>query len=96
MKIKLNILSFLFSHGVFNDYCYFCQFKNEQDIQNNYLDIAFIDLPAFEFDSMDNLIKTIKIIKYAYKSIILFFNSFSLSSSLDLLFTLFLLIKPGI
>ena len=55
--------TFLFSHGVFNEYCYFYQFKNEQDLKNNFLNTAFLVLPAFEFDSMNTLNRIIKKIK---------------------------------
>ena len=55
--------TFLFSHGVFNEYCYFYQFKNEQDLKNNFLNTAFLVLPAFEFDSMNALNKIIKKLK---------------------------------
>ena len=55
--------SFLFSHGVFNEYCYFYQFKNRKDIRNYYLNTMFVVLPAFEFESMDALNKMIKTIK---------------------------------
>ena len=51
---------FIFSHGVFNDYCFFYKFKNNQDLKNNYLNTAFLVLPAFESDSMNNLNKIIK------------------------------------
>ena len=50
----------MFSHGVFNEFCFFYQFKNKQDLKNNYLNTAFLVLPAFEFDSMNNLNKLIK------------------------------------
>ena len=52
--------NFLFSHGVFNEFCFFYQFKNKQDLKNNYLNTAFLVLPAFEFDSMNNLNELIK------------------------------------
>ena len=55
--------SFLFSHGVFNDFTYFYQFKNKRDIKDNFLNTAYVVLPAFEFDSMDSLNKLIKNIK---------------------------------
>jgi hypothetical protein len=48
---------FLFTHGVFNEYCYLHKFKNAQDFRDNYLNTAFIVLPALEFESMDNLNK---------------------------------------
>ena len=51
---------FLFTHGVFNEYCYLHRFRNTQDFRNAYLNTAFIVLPAFEFESMDNLNKLIK------------------------------------
>jgi len=51
---------FLFTHGVFNEYCFLHKFKNAQDFRDNYLNTAFIILPAFEFESMDNLNKLIK------------------------------------
>ena len=54
---------FLFTHGVFNEYCFLHRFKNAQDFRNNYLNTAFIVLPAFEFESMDNLNQLIKKIK---------------------------------
>ena len=28
--------NFIFSHGVFNDYCFFYKFRNNQDLKNNY------------------------------------------------------------
>ena len=56
---------FIFSHGVFNDYCFFYKFKNNQDLKNNYLNTAFLVLPAFESDSMNNLNKIIKKIQKA-------------------------------
>ena len=61
----LSSRNFLFSHGVFNEYCFFYQFKNKQDLINNFLNTAFLVLPAFEFDSMDALNKLIKKIKQA-------------------------------
>ena len=51
---------FLFTHGVFNEYCFLHKFKNAQDFRDNYLNTAFIILPAFEFESMENLNKLIK------------------------------------
>ena len=54
---------FLFTHGVFNEYCFLHQFKNAQDFRNNYLNTAFIVLPSFEYESMDNLNQLIKKIK---------------------------------
>ena len=57
--------NFLFSHGVFNEFCYFYQFKNKQDLKNNFMNTAFLVLPAFEFDSMNALNKIIKRIKKA-------------------------------
>ena len=54
---------FLFTHGVFNDYCYFYQFKNKKDIRDYYLNTLYVVIPAFEFDSMDALNKIIKRIK---------------------------------
>ena len=47
--------NFMFSHGVFNEFCFFYQVKNKHDLKNNYLNTAFLVLPAFEFDSMNNL-----------------------------------------
>ena len=67
--------SFLFSHGVFNEYCYFYQFKNRQDARKNYLNTAFLVLPAFELDSADDLNKLIKKIKR---------SGISVSSELDI------------
>ena len=61
---------FLFTHGVFNEYCFLHQFKDAEDLRDGYLNTAFIVLPAFEFESMDNLNKLIKkaiIIKSLYK-----------------------------
>ena len=55
--------SFLFSQGVFNEYTYFYQFKDKQDIKDNFLNTAYVVLPAFESDSMDSLNKLIKNIK---------------------------------
>ena len=49
--------SFLFSHGVFNEYCYFYQFKNNQDLINNFFNTLFIVLPGFEFDSTNDFKK---------------------------------------
>ena len=51
---------FLYTHGVFNEYCYLHRFKTIEDFRNGYLNTAFIILPAFEFESMDNLNKLIK------------------------------------
>ena len=51
---------FLFTHGVFNEYCFLHKFKNIKDFRDGYLNTAFIVLPAFEFESMDNLNKLIK------------------------------------
>ena len=51
---------FLFTHGVFNEYCILHKFKNFQHLRDSYLNTAFIILPAFEFESMDNLNKLIK------------------------------------
>ena len=51
---------FLFTHGVFNEYCFLHQFKDAEDLRDGYLNTAFIVLPAFEFESMDNLNKLIK------------------------------------
>ena len=51
---------FLFTHGVFNEYCFLHQFKNVEDLRDGYLNTAFLILPAFEFESMDNLNKLIK------------------------------------
>jgi hypothetical protein len=45
---------------VFNDYCFFYQFKNQQDLKNNFLNTAFLVLPSFEYDSKDSLNKMIK------------------------------------
>ena len=55
--------SFLFSHGVFNEYCYFYQFKNNQDLINNFFNTLFIVLPGFEFDSTNDFKKMLKKIK---------------------------------
>ena len=54
---------FLFTHGVFNEYCFLHKFQNAEDFRNNYLNTAFIVLPAFEYESMDNLNQLIKKIK---------------------------------
>ena len=54
---------FLFSHGVFNEFCYFYQFQKREDIKNNYSNTMFLVLPALEFDSMDALKTLIKRIK---------------------------------
>ena len=51
---------FLFTHGVFNEYCILHKFKNFQHLRDSYLNTAFIILPAFEFESMDNFNKLIK------------------------------------
>jgi hypothetical protein len=61
----LSTRNFLFSHGVFNDYCFFYQFKNQQDLKNNFLNTAFLVLPSFEYDSKESLNKMIKKIKQA-------------------------------
>ena len=54
---------FLFTHGVFNEYCFLHKFQNAEELRNNYLNTAFIVLPAFEYESMDNLNQLIKKIK---------------------------------
>ena len=54
---------FLFTHGVFNKYCFLHKFESDQEFRNGYLNTAFIVLPAFEFESMENLNKLIKKIK---------------------------------
>ena len=55
--------NFLFSHGVFNEYCFFHKFKNRDDLRNGFYNTLFIVLPAFEFDSMNDFKKLIKQIK---------------------------------
>ena len=55
--------NFLFSHGVFNEYCYFYKFKNREDLRNGFYNTLFIVLPGFEFDSMNDFKKLIKKIK---------------------------------
>ena len=54
---------FLFTHGVFNEYCFFHKFKNAEELRNEYLNTAFIVLPSFEYEYMENLNKIIKKIK---------------------------------
>ena len=51
---------FLYTNGVFNEYCFYYRFKNKQDIKDNYINTLFLVLPAFEFDSMNNLRQMIK------------------------------------
>ena len=54
---------FLYSHGVFNEFCYLYSFKDKKDIQNNYFNTLFLVLPPCEYDSMikfKNLIKRLK------------------------------------
>ena len=45
------------------EYCFLHKFQNAEDFRNNYLNTAFIVLPAFEYESMDNLNQLIKKIK---------------------------------
>ena len=55
--------NFLYSNGVFNEFCYLYSFKNKKDIQNNFFNTLFLVLPPCEYDSMlkfKHLIKSLK------------------------------------
>ena len=54
---------FLYSTGVFDEFCYLYSFKDKKDIQNNYFNTLFVVLPSCEYDSMikfKHLIKNLK------------------------------------
>ena len=55
--------NFLYSNGVFNEFCFLYNFKDKKDIQNNYFNTLFLVLPPCEYDSMikfKHLIKNLK------------------------------------
>ena len=46
---------FLYSQGVFNEYSFFYNFKNNTDIKYNYYNSLFLVLPKGEFDALSKL-----------------------------------------
>ena len=46
---------FLYSQGVFNEYCFFYNFKNKNDIKYNYYNSLFLVLPKGDYDSLTKL-----------------------------------------
>ena len=54
---------FLYTHGIFNEFCYLYNFKDKNDIKYNYFNTLFMILPSCEYDAMakfKNLIKELK------------------------------------
>ena len=46
---------FLYSQGVFNEYSFFHQFKDHNDLKYNYFNSLFLVLPKGEFDALSKL-----------------------------------------
>ena len=44
--------NFLYSQGVFNDYCFFHTFKDKNELKYNYYNTLFLVLPPGEYDSL--------------------------------------------
>ena len=54
---------FLYTHGVFNEFCYLYNFKDKDDLKYNYFNTLFMILPSCEYEAMakfKNLIKDLK------------------------------------
>ena len=54
---------FLYTHGIFNEFCYLYNFKDKNDLKYNYFNTLFMILPSCEYESMakfQNIIKDLK------------------------------------
>ena len=54
---------FLYTHGIFNEFCYLYNFKDKNDLKYNYFNTLFMILPSCEYEAMakfKNLIKDLK------------------------------------
>ena len=54
---------FLYSHGVFNEFCFFHQFRSEDELKYDFYNTLFLVLPKGEYDSMTKLRAYIKKLK---------------------------------
>ena len=46
---------FLYSQGIFNEFCFFHKFKNKNELKYNYYNTLFLVLPKGEYESMSKL-----------------------------------------
>ena len=63
---KLEMLKgkdFLFTQGIFNDNCFFYNFKSESDVLFNYLNTLFLIIPPCEYESLQKIKDSIKTIR---------------------------------